>query len=57
MKTADQIILKLLGGILFLVKAPVTLDLWPSDLKNNKGPLMVMINLSAKYEDCGSKVS
>ena len=27
------------------------LDLWPSDPKINRGHLLVMINLHAKYED------
>jgi hypothetical protein len=38
---------------LFLVKAPETLTF---DLIINRVHLMVMINLHAKYEDCGSKV-
>jgi hypothetical protein len=57
MKTVDQSILKQLSGQAFSVKAPVTLTFDPDDFKINRGHLVVMINIYAKYEDCGSKVS
>ena len=47
MKTLGQRILKLLDGQAFLVKAPVTLTF---DLKINRGHLILMTNLLAKYE-------
>jgi hypothetical protein len=55
MKTVDHSILKQLREQAFFSQGPC--DLWPSDFKINRGHLMVMINLHAKYEDCGSKVS
>jgi hypothetical protein len=54
MKTVDQSILKQLNGQALLVKDPVALTF---DSKIYRGHLIVMINLHAKYEDCGSKVS
>jgi hypothetical protein len=56
MKTVNQSILKQLSGK-DLIQDPCDLDLWPSDLNINRGHLIVMINLHAKYEDCESKVS
>jgi hypothetical protein len=58
MKTVGQRNIKLLGKQAFLVKACLTLlDLWPSDLKINRGHLLIMTNLHTKYEDCGSNES
>jgi hypothetical protein len=50
MKTVGQRNLKLLGGQAFFSQGPC-------DLKMNFGHLLIMTNLYAKYEDCGSKES
>jgi hypothetical protein len=55
MKTVGQRFLKLLGGEAFWSQGPCDVDLWPSDLKINRGHLLNMTNLHAKYEDCGSR--
>jgi hypothetical protein len=57
MKIVGQKNLKLLGGQAFSSQGPCDLDLWPSDLKINRGHLQIMTNLHAKYEDCVSKES
>jgi hypothetical protein len=54
MKTVGQRKLKLLGRQAFLVKAPVTLTFEPVTSKSI-GVLLIMTDLHAKYEDCGSK--
>jgi hypothetical protein len=41
----------------FFNQGPCDFDLWPSDLKINRGHLLIMTNLHVKYEDCGSKES
>jgi hypothetical protein len=53
MKTVSQRNLKLLGGQAFFSHGPCDLDLWPNDLKINRGNLLIMTNLHIKYEDCG----
>jgi hypothetical protein len=57
MKTVGQTNLKLLDTQAFYSQGPCDLDLWPSKLKINRGYLLIMTNLHAKYEDCGLKVS
>jgi hypothetical protein len=57
MKTVGQKKFKLFGRQAFCSQSPCDLDLWPSDLKINRGHFLVMTNLHAKYEDCGSKES
>jgi hypothetical protein len=52
MKIVGQRNLKLLDGQAFYSQGPCDLD-----LKINKGRLLIMTNLYAAYEDCGSKVS
>jgi hypothetical protein len=56
-KIVYQRILRLLGGQAFRRQGPCDLYLWLSDLKINRGHLMVMTNFHAKYADCGSKDS
>jgi hypothetical protein len=62
MKTVGQRDLKLLGGQAFWSQGPCDLDLWsddlwPVDLKIKRGHLLIMTNLYAKFEDCGSNDS
>jgi hypothetical protein len=55
MKTVGQRNLKLLGGQGFYSQGPVTLTFDSVISKNNRGHLLILTNLHAKYEDCGSK--
>jgi hypothetical protein len=48
---------QVIGRTRFLSQGPCDLDLCPSDLKINRGHLLIMTNLNAKYEDCGPKES
>jgi hypothetical protein len=52
MKTVSQRNLEVLGGQAFLVKAPVTLTF---DLTINRDHFLILNNIHATYEDCGSK--
>jgi hypothetical protein len=42
---------------LFLSQGPCDFELWLSDLKINRGHLLITTNLHAKFEDCGPKES
>ena len=59
-KTEDCVVkgfLSYLSDMLFLSQGLCDLDLWPSGLKINRGHLILMTNLHAKYEDSWSKDS